>query len=76
MEPLVQILMLLGISVAVVVVFQRFPIPSSRAYLPVSVILRPYSIGPAVNFLAGMMLGETEFRHQVTSAIRPLRDVL
>ncbi len=28
------------------------------------------------SFLAGMMLGETEFRHQVESAIRPFRDVL
>jgi CPA2 family monovalent cation:H+ antiporter-2 len=27
-------------------------------------------------FLAGMMLGETEFRHQVESTIRPFRDVL
>lgn len=27
-------------------------------------------------FLAGMMLGETEFRHQVEAAIRPFRDVL
>jgi monovalent cation:H+ antiporter-2, CPA2 family len=27
-------------------------------------------------FLAGMMLGETEFRHQVETAIRPFRDVL
>ncbi len=27
-------------------------------------------------FLAGMMLGETEFRHQVESDIRPFRDVL
>jgi len=27
-------------------------------------------------FLAGMMLGETEFRHQVESAIRPFRDTL
>lgn len=27
-------------------------------------------------FLAGMMLGETEFRHQVESAIRPFRDML
>ena len=27
-------------------------------------------------FLAGMMLGETEFRHQVDAAIRPFRDVL
>lgn len=27
-------------------------------------------------FLVGMMLGETEFRHQIESAIRPFRDVL
>ncbi len=27
-------------------------------------------------FLAGMMLGETEFRHQMESSIRPFRDVL
>lgn len=27
-------------------------------------------------FLSGMMLGETEFRHQVESSIRPFRDVL
>jgi monovalent cation:H+ antiporter-2, CPA2 family len=27
-------------------------------------------------FLAGMMLGETEFRHQIESDIRPFRDVL
>lgn len=27
-------------------------------------------------FLAGMMLGGTEFRHQIESAIRPFRDVL
>jgi monovalent cation:H+ antiporter-2, CPA2 family len=27
-------------------------------------------------FLAGMMLGETEFRHQIEGAIRPFRDML
>ncbi|MGQ9660590.1 MAG: cation:proton antiporter [Thermochromatium sp.] len=27
-------------------------------------------------FLVGMMLGDTEFRHQIESAIRPFRDVL
>jgi CPA2 family monovalent cation:H+ antiporter-2 len=27
-------------------------------------------------FLAGMVLGDTEFRHQIESAIRPFRDVL
>lgn len=32
-----------------------------------------YALGA---FLAGMMLGETEFRHQVEADIRPFRDVL
>jgi len=27
-------------------------------------------------FLSGMMLGETEYRHQIESAIRPFRDIL
>ena len=27
-------------------------------------------------FLAGMMLGQTEFRHQIEATIRPFRDVL
>lgn len=27
-------------------------------------------------FLAGMMLGETEFRHQIAASIRPFRDIL
>lgn len=31
---------------------------------------------PFGGFLAGMMLGETEFRHQIESSIRPFRDVL
>ncbi|WP_331344977.1 cation:proton antiporter [Cellvibrio sp. UBA7661] len=38
-----------------------------------------YSLGLSLAFgafLAGMMLGETEFRHQVESTIRPFRDVL
>ncbi|MDE2088489.1 MAG: monovalent cation:proton antiporter-2 (CPA2) family protein [Gammaproteobacteria bacterium] len=33
----------------------------------------PLALG---GFLAGMMLGETEFRHQVEADIRPFRDVL
>jgi monovalent cation:H+ antiporter-2, CPA2 family len=32
-----------------------------------------YALGA---FIAGMMLGETEFRHQIESEIRPFRDVL
>ncbi|MEX2469629.1 MAG: cation:proton antiporter [Pseudohongiellaceae bacterium] len=38
-----------------------------------------YSLGLSLAFgafLAGMMLGDTEFRHQVESSIRPFRDVL
>ncbi len=38
-----------------------------------------YSLGLSMAFgafLAGVMLGETEFRHQVETAIRPFRDVL
>lgn len=38
-----------------------------------------YSLGLSMAFgafLAGMMLGETEFRHQVEASIRPFRDVL
>lgn len=38
-----------------------------------------YSLGLSLAFgafLAGMVLGETEFRHQVESTVRPLRDVL
>ncbi|MFX4227136.1 MAG: cation:proton antiporter [Porticoccaceae bacterium] len=38
-----------------------------------------YSFGLSLAFgafLAGMMLGETEFRHQVETSIRPFRDVL
>ena len=27
-------------------------------------------------FLAGIMLGETEYRHQIESDVRPFRDVL
>jgi CPA2 family monovalent cation:H+ antiporter-2 len=38
-----------------------------------------YSLGLSLAlgaFLAGMMLGETEYRHQVESEVRPFRDVL
>lgn len=38
-----------------------------------------YSLGLSLafgGFLAGMMLGETEFRHQVESSVSPFRDVL
>ncbi len=48
MEHLAQILMLLGVAVAVVVTFQRLHIPTSLGYLLVGVILGPHTIGPTV----------------------------
>lgn len=49
MEHLAQILMLLGVSVVVVVTFQRLHIPTSLGYLLVGVILGPHTIGPTVH---------------------------
>ncbi|MEW5832105.1 MAG: cation:proton antiporter [Campylobacterota bacterium] len=49
MNELTQILMLLGIGVAVIVVFQQFRIPTSLGYLLVGAILSPYTIGPTLN---------------------------
>lgn len=48
MEHLAQILMLLGVAVAVVVAFQRLNIPTSLGYLLVGVILGPHTAGPTV----------------------------
>lgn len=50
MEHLAQILMLLGVAVAIVVAFQQLHIPTSIGYLLVGVILGPYTIGPTFNF--------------------------
>ena len=49
MEHLEQILLLLGVAVAVVVTFQRLHIPTSLGYLLVGVILGPHTIGPIVD---------------------------
>ena len=49
MEHLAQILMLLGVAVAVVVTFQRLHIPTSLGYLLVGVILGPHTVGPTVH---------------------------
>jgi len=49
MEHLAQILMLLGVAVAVVVTFQRLHVPTSLGYLLVGVILGPHTIGPTIN---------------------------
>jgi CPA2 family monovalent cation:H+ antiporter-2 len=49
MEHLAQILLLLGVAIAVVVTFQRNHIPTSLGYLLVGVILGPYTFGPKVS---------------------------
>lgn len=48
MEHLAQILQLLGVAVAIVVVFQRLHVPTSLGYLLVGVILGPHTSGPIV----------------------------
>lgn len=48
MQHLAQILVLLGVAVAIVLVFQRLHVPTSLGYLLVGVILGPYTIGPTV----------------------------
>lgn len=48
-EHLAQIILLLGVAVAVVVTFQRLHIPTSLGYLLVGVILGPHTIGPTVH---------------------------
>lgn len=58
MEHLSQILLLLGIGVAVVVVFQRLFIPTSLAYLLVGVIVGPYTIGPTIDLPELRVLAE------------------
>ncbi len=48
MEHLTQILLLLGVAVAVVLAFQRLHVPTSLGYLLVGLILGPYTAGPTV----------------------------
>lgn len=49
MENLSQILLLLGVAVTVVLIFQRLHVPTGLGYLLVGVILGPHTIGPTVN---------------------------
>lgn len=58
MEHLPQILLLLGIGVAIVVIFQRLFIPSSLAYLLVGVIVGPYTQGPTIDLPELKVLAE------------------
>ena len=48
-QALVQMLLLLGATVAVVLVFQRFRIPPSLGYLLVGVLLGSHTAGPVVD---------------------------
>lgn len=47
-HALVQLLLLLGVTVSVVLLFQRLHIPSSLAYLLVGVLLGSHTAGPVV----------------------------
>lgn len=58
MEHLAQILLLLGVGVAVVAFFQRLHIPTSLGYLLVGVILGPHTVGPSVYVPEFAALGE------------------
>jgi CPA2 family monovalent cation:H+ antiporter-2 len=49
MEQLTQILLLLAVTIAVVVGFQRMHIPTSLGYLLVGVVLGPHTLGPTVS---------------------------
>ncbi|MGC1952230.1 MAG: cation:proton antiporter [Gammaproteobacteria bacterium] len=49
MEHLAQILLLLAVTIAVVVTFQRLHVPTSLGYLLVGVILGPHTLGPTVS---------------------------
>ena len=48
-ESFAQILVLLGIAVAIIVAFQRMHIPTSLGYLLVGLVLGPYTAGPTVD---------------------------
>jgi len=49
MDHLVQIILLLGVAVAIMVVFQRLHVPSSLGYLLAGLILGPHTVGPTVH---------------------------
>ena len=48
-QTLAEILLLLGLAVLIVTVFQRLGIPSSLGYLLVGVLLGPYTVGPVID---------------------------
>ncbi|MGH8558158.1 MAG: cation:proton antiporter, partial [Methylococcales bacterium] len=48
-QPLVVLLLLLGVAVTVSVLFQRLHIPASLGYLLVGVLLGPHTAGPVID---------------------------
>lgn len=44
-----QLLLLLGVTVAIVIAFQRLHVPSSLGYLLVGILLGPYTAGPVLD---------------------------
>lgn len=58
MDHLIQIILLLGVGVAVLVIFQRLHIPSSLGYLLVGLILGPHTAGPTVHVAEFKVLAE------------------
>ncbi|SFE37248.1 cation:proton antiporter [Nitrosomonas sp. Nm166] len=58
MEHLAQIILLLGVAVAVVLTFQHLHIPTSLGYLLVGLILGPHTVGPVVYVPEFRMLAE------------------
>ena len=58
MGHLAQIILLLGVAVAIMVAFQRLHIPSSLGYLLVGLILGPHTVGPTVHVPEFKVLAE------------------
>jgi CPA2 family monovalent cation:H+ antiporter-2 len=58
MEVLPQILLLLGLAVAVSYVFQRLRLPTALGYLLVGVVLGPYTVGPVVELSLIQVMAE------------------
>jgi len=58
MGHLTQIILLLGVAVAIMIAFQRLHIPSSLGYLLVGLILGPHTVGPTVHVPEFKVLAE------------------
>ncbi|MEX2496915.1 MAG: cation:proton antiporter [Woeseia sp.] len=48
-EYFVQIVLLLGVAVAITVIFQRLHVPTSLGYLLVGLVVGPYTVGPVID---------------------------